>query len=173
MTAEVHRFVGPGVDDKPGEASDRPMPIADSPFDALKAAMATPLPKEIFALSPLKRPDVEVHLRSNVTLDELGEWRKGAKDTTQPGGYNLVRLVCILLANASVDIVVRGQSTGMTLGDPKIGQMFPDAIDEVEAVRAFFGNEDLWLTSRVLPELNNTWAGGEQDGSLLRPTTPD
>lgn len=175
MTAEVHRFgVGlPDRDDDEDTATGRPTPLADSPFEALKAAMSTPLPTEHFALSPLKRPNVEVLVRSNVSIDELNEWRKGGKDPSFDGGYNLVRLVCVLLANASVDIVVDTKSTGMTLADPRIGQMFPTAGDEVEAVREFFGKEDVWLSARVLPALQLAWAGGEQDGDLLRPTTVD
>lgn len=175
----VHEFIGPGVDG--GSAADpddeqppvRPTSLADSPFEALRQAMAVPLPKEHLAISPLHRPEVEVRLRSNVSLDEMNEWRKGAKDPAFAGGVSMVRFVCILLANSSVDILINGRSTEMTLADPKIKAMYPEAADEVEAVRAFFGNEDLWLSSRLLPELTQAWSGGEQEGELVRPTTLD
>lgn len=183
----VAQFRGPGVDadDADGVSVDltgdddeevgslRPTPIADSPFAALEAAMKTPLPKEHLALSPLGRPNVEVRLRSNVILDEINEWRKGAKDPSFDGGYDLARYACILLANTCVDIQIDGKSTGVTLADKRIQQMYPQAADEVEAVRQFFGGEDLWLAGRVLPALTTAWTGGEQDGEILRPTTQD
>lgn len=168
----VAEFRGPGVpDDDDATPPARPTPIAGSPLDALKEAFATPLPKQHLALSPLGRPDIEVRIRTNVSLDDVNEWRKGAKDPTFDGGYDLARLACIFLANSSVDVVVNGSSTGTTLADPKIKAMFPQAADEVEAVREFFGHEDLWLSSRVLPALTAAWSGGDQDGDLLRPTT--
>lgn len=168
----VAEFRGPGVgDDDESATPTRPTPISGSPLESLKAAMSTPLPKEHVALSPLRRPDIEVRIRTNVTLDEVNIWRKGAEDDTFPGGFNPVRLACIFLANGSVDVLMGGKSTGVTLADPSIKAMFPEAFDEVEAVRLFFGKEDLWLSSRVLPELSKAWSGGEQDGSLLRPTT--
>lgn len=172
----VAEFRGPGVSDALDDdeaAPVRPTPIAGSPLEALKAAMSRPLPKEHLALSPLGRPEIEVRIRTNVLLDEVNEWRKGAEDRSFTGGYNLVRLVCIFLANASVDVIIGGSSTGVGLADPSIKALFPNEADEVEAVRAFFGHEDLWLTSRVLPALTSAWAGGEQDGDLLRPTTVD
>jgi hypothetical protein len=118
-------------------------------------------------------PNVEVLVRSNVTIDELNEWRKGAKDPTFDGGYNLVRLVCILLANASVDIVVDGKSTGMTLADPKIKADVPDSRRRGRGRPRVLRQEDLWLSARGCCRRSAAWAGGEQDGDLLRPTTVD
>lgn len=175
----VMSLTGPGVDDEfvtdddDAAAPIRPTPLAASPFEALQAAMKAPLPEEHFAITHVKRRNIEVRLRGNVELDELNEWRKGAQDRTFPGGYNLLRYACILLANTCVDIVIDGNSTEMTLADPRISQMYPQAADEVEAVRWFFDKEDLWLSGRVLPALTAAWSGGDQDDDVVRPTTVD
>lgn len=166
----VHSFRGPGVDDG-GEAGEiRPTDLADSPFEALRAAMMTPLPTEHFALTHPKRPEVEIRLRGNVGLDEYNEWRKGAKDPGFDIGYDLARLACILLANSSVDVLFHGRSTGMTLADPRVAAMYPQAADQAEAVRAFFDHEDLWLAN-LTTELASAWSGGRREGDVLRPTT--
>lgn len=168
----VQEFVGPGVDDD-DSGGPRPMPVTDSPLESLLAAMRTPLPNEQFALSPPKRPEVEVRLRSNVDLDELNEWRKDAQDSRFPTGVDMARLACVLIANASIDVLYASRSTGKTLLAPEILALYPDAVDGFDAVKRFFGNEELWLATVALPALTKAWSGGGQDDDVLRPITTD
>lgn len=132
-------------------ADDVTAPPRSSLLDALRDDLARETDDDFVLLTVPARPAYTVRYSAKVSYEQFGSWAKRSEDKSKPNGMNLLRFGAIVLANCCRGILRDGEEI-LTDGQPltftsKALHELLGVDDNVQAVKAFYGNDAHVITS--------------------------